>query len=86
MNSTHSVTRQASKANFIPETCHGVSVSRLTPVMSTDSFLIWVDGYAQQAEKYVYTQTGICWSCTKVSCITPALRQPQPCFTKHSGA
>lgn len=51
MNFTHSVTRQSSKANFIPETCHGVSFSRLTPVTSTDSFLVWVDGYVQQAEK-----------------------------------
>lgn len=51
MNFTHSVTRQSSKANFILETCHGISVSRLTPVMSTDSFLIWVDRYAQQAER-----------------------------------
>lgn len=51
-NEFHPLCHQAvSKGRFIPETCHGVSVSRLTPVMSADSFLIWVDGYAQQAEK-----------------------------------
>jgi len=54
MNFTHSVTRQPSKAKFTPETCRDVSVSRLTPVMSTDLFLIRADLRSELGSRQTY--------------------------------
>lgn len=55
MDFTRSVTRQVSKANFIPETCHSVSVSRLTPAMSADPFRIgWTGMRSRLRRRYTY--------------------------------